>query len=130
MRSGLYYILSVEGEDIYLKMTNHHPYGEVYRFNAKDKFDDKGKTCVEITKDIALLSEIENILVDCGTVGWDGFNEERIIKNATDTGERYEIYLCFSGGSTISVYGIDTCPDRFGEMFNRITEIFHRTVEW
>ena len=130
MRSGFYYIMSVEGEDIYLKMTNYHPYGEEYRFNAKDILEGRGKTCIEVIGDAEILREIEKILVDCGTVSWDGFNEKRIIKNATDTGERYEIYLCFSGGSTVSVCGIDVCPDRFGEMFNRIAEIFHKTVKW
>ena len=130
MRSGLHYIMSVEGEEIYLKMTNYHPYGEEYRFNAKDILEDSGKTCIESTKDAQVLREIEAILVDCGTVGWDGFNEKRVIKNATDTGERYEVYLLFSGGSTVSVYGCDICPNRFGEMFNRITKIFHETVKW
>ncbi len=57
------------------------------------------------SKDEQVLRDIEQVLVDCGTVGWDGFNEKRILKNATDTGERYEIYLRFSGGSTVSVCG-------------------------
>ena len=130
MRSGPHYILSVEGEDIFFKMTNYHPYEEEHRFNAKDNLDDSGKCRIESTKDAQVLRDIEAVLVDCGAVGWDGFNEKRSIKNATDTGERYEIYLLFSGGSTVSVYGIDTCPNRFNEMFNHITEIFHRTVKW
>lgn len=130
MRSGFYYIMSVEGEDIFFKMTNYHPYGEEYRFNAKDNLDDRAKCRIVSTKDTQTLCEIEEVLVDCGTVGWDGFNEKRVIKKATDTGERYEIYLRFSGGSTVSVCGIDICPDRFSEMFGRITEIFQRTVKW
>ena len=130
MRSGFYYIMSVEGEEVFFKVTNYHPHGEEYRFNAKDNLDDRGKCVIVPTKDTKVLREIEAILVDCGTVGWDGFNEEKIIKNATDTGERYEIYLKFSGGSTVSVCGIDTSPDRFSEMFGRITEIFQRTVKW
>ena len=130
MRGGMYYIMSVESEEIFFKITNYHPYREEHRFNAKDNLDECGKCRMVSVKDPQLIREIETVLVDCGTVGWDGFNEERIIKNATDTGERYEIYLRFSGGSTVSVYGIDTCPDRFNEMFGRITEIFHRTVNW
>ena len=130
MRSGFYYIMSVEGEDIFFKVTNYHPYGEEYRFNATENLDDRGKCVINSTKDEQVLRDIEQVLVDCGTVGWDGFNEKRILKNATDTGERYEIYLRFSGGSTVSVCGIDTCPDRFNEMFGCITEIFHRTVGW
>lgn len=130
MRSGLHYILSVDGEDIFFKMTNYHPYGEEYRFNAKDNLDDRAKCRIVSTKDTQMLRDIEEVLVDCGTVGWNGFNEKKTIKNATDTGERYEIYLWFSGGSTVSVYGYDICPDRFNEMFNRITKIFHRTVKW
>ena len=90
---------------------------------------DKGKCVIGSTKDKTVLRDIEKVLVDCGTVGWDGFNETYVIENATDTGERYEIYLCFSCGSTVSVYGYDICPNRFGEMFNRITEIFHQTVK-
>lgn len=130
MRSGFYYIMSVDGEDIFFKVTNYHPYGEEYRFNAKDNLDNRGKCVIGSTKDTRVLRDIEKVLVDCGTVGWDGFNEKRVIKNATDTGERYEIYLRFSGGSGVSVYGIDTCPDRFNEMFGRIIGIFHRTVGW
>ena len=130
MRSGFYYIMSVEGEEVFFKVTNYHPHGEEYRFNAKDNLDDRGKCVIVPTKDTKVLREIEAILVDCGTVGWDGFNEKRVIKNATDTGERYEVYLLFSGGSTVSVYGCDICPNRFGEMFNRITKIFHETVKW
>ncbi len=130
MRSGLHYILSVEEEEIFFKITNYHPYEEEYRFNAKDRLDQRGKCCIVATKDAQALREMEAVLVDCGTVGWDGFHEEFIRKNVTDTGERYEIYLRFSGGSRVSVYGIDICPDRFQEMFNRITEIFHRTVKW
>jgi len=130
MRSGLYYILSVEGEEIFLKITNYHPYEEAYRFNAKDDLDDRAKCRIVSTKDTQVLREMEAVLVDCGTVGWDGFNEQRVIKNATDTGERYEVYLRFSGGSTVSVRGIDTCPDRYNELFARITEIFHKTVQW
>ena len=130
MRSGFYYIMSVCGDEIFFKMTNYHPYGEEFRFNAKDNLDERGKCFVESTKDRKVLHEIEEILVDCGTVGWDGFDEKIVMKNVTDTGERYEIYLQFSGGSTVSVCGIDICPDRFSEMFGRITEIFRRTVKW
>lgn len=130
MRSGFHYIMSVNGEDIFFKVTNYHPYGEEYRFNANENLDNRGKCVITSTKDTQVLRDIEEVLVDCGSVGWNGFNEKRIIKNATDTGERYEIYLRFSGGSTVSVCGIDTCPSRFNEMFNRITEIFHRTVKW
>ena len=130
MRSGLYYIMSVEGEDIFFKVTNYHPYGEEYRFNAKENLDDRGKCLITSVSDAQILRDIENVLVDCGTVGWDGFNEKVEIKNATDTGERYEIYLQFSGGSQVSVYGYDTCPDRYNEMFNRLTEIFRNIVGW
>lgn len=130
MRSGLHYILAVEDEEIFFKITNMHPYGEEHRFNAKDNLDERAKCRVASKKDTQALREIEEVLVECGTVGWDGFNEELIRKNVTDTGERYEVYLRFSGGSTVSVYGIDTCPDRYNEMFMRITEIFHRTVKW
>lgn len=130
MRSGFYYIMSVDGDEIFFKVTNYHPYGEEYRFNAKENLDDRGKCFIKSTKDTEVLREIEEVLADCGTVGWNGFNEIRIIKNATDTGERYEVYLCFSGGSRVSVYGCDICPDRFNEMFLRITKIFHRTVKW
>lgn len=130
MRSGFYYIMSVEGEEAFFKVTNYHPYGEEYRFNAKENLDDRGKCFIKSAKDTKVLRDIEEVLVDCGTVGWDGFNEKREMKNATDTGERYEIYLRFSGGSTVSVCGIDICPDRFNEMFGRIIEIFHRTVDW
>ena len=84
-----------------------------YRFNAKDRVYDRGKCVVRSVQDANVLRRIEEVLVDCGTVGWDGFDEKVIIKDATDTGERYEIYLKFSGGSTVSVCGVDTCPDKF-----------------
>lgn len=130
MRSGLYYIMSVEGEDIFFKITNYLYDEEKYRFNAEDRVYDKGKCVIQSTKETKVLRAIEKVIVDCGTVGWDGFHETVIIKDATDTGERYEVYLKFSGGSTVSVYGIDICPDRFGEMFNRITDIFEEIVKW
>ncbi|MBE6679111.1 MAG: hypothetical protein E7598_01165 [Ruminococcaceae bacterium] len=130
MRSGLCYVMSVEGEDIFLKMTNCHPLEKEYRFNAKEILSKNEKCAIKSTNDIQVLRDIEEALVDCGTVGWDGFNETIIMKNVTDTGERYEIYLRFSGGSTVSVYGIDICPDRFNEVFNRIAAIFRRTVKW
>ena len=124
MRGGMYYIVAVEGEEIFFKITNLIHYDEKYRFVADKKVLENEMSTICSTKDTAALRAIEEVLIDCGTVGWDGFYEEISRPGVADAGDIYNVYLQFSRGSSVSVHGYDICPDRFMEMFNRIVEIF------
>ncbi|MBQ8836132.1 MAG: hypothetical protein IJ002_01325 [Clostridia bacterium] len=128
MRGGMYYIMSVEGEEIFFKITNLIHYDKKYRFTAHKRVLENEISTICSTKDTAALRAIEEVLVDCGTVGWDGFNEEISRPGVADSGDIYNVYLQFSGGSSVSVYGYDIFPDRFMEMHRRIAKIIDHTV--
>ena len=71
------------------------------------------------------VRKLEEAVVQAGALSWDGYDVHKSGKNTSDSGERAELYLELSDGTTVTVMGYNACPERFLELMTRVKEIFY-----
>lgn len=118
----LYYILKVTDKGTFMKVTNQIS-GEDY-FQFADTILEEEIACLKLLTDETAVEKLEEIISEAGAVGWNGFDEAVKKKNASDSGDRYQLYMEFSDESTVSVYGYNTCPDGFEIFLNQASKLF------
>ena len=71
---------------------------------------------------------LEEAIEETGALRWDGYDKRVTKKGASDTGDRYELYLELSDGSSVTMQGYNTCPAGFEELLRCVEEIFQQNV--
>ena len=115
--------------------------GQVFTvcFKKQNKLKSQKKLNTEISSLIESFSnEIDNVknnkkgvancakqlIEELGARSWDGFNESVQLRGVLDAGDSYSLFLEYSDGSTVKVYGYNTCPKGFDELKLKIMNIF------
>ena len=117
-----YYILKVTNKGTFMKVTNHISEENYFLFAVT--ILEEETACLRLLTDKTAVEKLEEIISEAGAVGWNGFNETVSKKNASDAGDRYQLYMEFSDESTVSVYGYNTCPDGFEIFLNQASKLF------
>lgn len=137
-----YYIMREIDSVIYIKQTDCAPDDwcmlEVENSRHRDKSDvatylgfaDVLKDCeygymYKVT-DRKPIEELESFIEEIGAKSWDGFNESVSLKGVLDAGDSYSLFLEFSDGSTVKVYGYNACPKGFCELKHKAQEVFQK----
>ena len=117
-----HYILKSTKTGTFMKITNQISEEDYFQF--ADTILEEETACLKMLTDKTAVEKLEEIVSEAGAVGWNGFDEAVTKKNASDSGDRYWLHMELSDGSTVSVYGYNTCPDGFGIFLNQASKIF------
>ena len=137
-----YYIMREIDSVIYMKETNCAPddWCMLDEENSRHRdrsdiatylgFADVLKDCeyghVYKLEDRKPIEELEQLIEELGAKSWDGFNKSVQRRGVLDAGDSYSLFLEFSDGSTVKVYGYNACPEGFGELQLKIVKIFSK----
>ena len=107
-----YYILKRSEKHIYLKYVTMDP----EELNDED--------LVELQEDDPLIKELKESIVQYGALGWDGYHEKVSGKGVLDSGDSYHLKIELSDGTSVTVYGYNTCPAGFESLLEQATDLF------
>lgn len=140
-----YYIMREIDSVIYMKETDCAPDDwcmlEVENSRHRDKSDvatylgfaDVLKDCeygqIFKLEDRKPIEELEQLIEELGARSWDGFDEHVELRGVLDAGDSYSLFLEYSDGSTVKVYGYNACPKGFDELKLKIMEMFWELEE-
>ena len=139
-----HYVIKSTEKGVYLKLTNMSPddwimtegdgfkedegNGKYFRFADVVKDCESGE--IVFLEDDTVVKELEEFIVKVGAISWDGYNEHVSMSGILDAGDSYTLYMEFSDGTTVSVYGYNSCPIGFDELRMKTVEIFDRYFEY
>lgn len=80
--------------------------------------------------DESLIRQLEEIIEKYGALGWDGFNESDSMPEVLDSGNRYDLYLELSDGTTVTVNGYNAAPNGFHDFYGEIVNVFSTNSDY
>lgn len=81
-------------------------------------------------EDESLIRKMEEIVVTYGALDWDGFYVCEDMPGVLDSGNRYNLYLELSDGTTVTVDGYNSAPKGFDEFYMEMVEIFRNNSDY
>lgn len=134
-----YYILKECEDGIYVKITDTSP-EDFLMYEGEEKkmpedgsrflaFADTVKECENASlvrlDNEEILRQLEDAAEETGALGWDGYDKKVSGKGASDTGDRYMLYLELSDGTSVEMHGYNACPAGYESLLESVREIFH-----
>lgn len=71
------------------------------------------------------MRDLEDAIVRAGAFSWDGYNKRKFMKRVADSGDVYRMYMEFSDGAKVNMYGYNCCPKGFKDLLRGVEEIFN-----
>lgn len=107
-----YYILQRSEDSVYLKYVTMSP----EELQERD--------LVELREDDSLIKELKEAIVQYGALGWDGYHEKVSGKGVLDSGDSCYLKIELSDGTSVNMYGYNTCPAGFESLLEQATDLF------
>ena len=85
---------------------------------------------VVLLEDDKVVKELEKVIEKVGALGWDGYNEHVSMDGVLDAGDSYNLYMEFSDGKTVTMYGYNSCPKGFDELMLTVITIFDNNCSY
>lgn len=118
-----YYVIKEIDSKLYMQISCNDLYDEGI-FEDINVFDENDGPFKVI--DYSFIQELEKVIYETGAINWDGYNESVSISGILDVGDSYTLYMEFSDGTTVNVYGYNTYPDGFDILRGKVFEIFRK----
>ena len=123
--SLIYFCINHQGmamEPYYiLKATDDGTYMKFMSLNPEEQQTDMAE---EVWEDSVFIEKLEEAIVQCGALGWDGYDEKVSRKGVMDSGDSYELRIELSDGTTVNMRGYNTCPAGFESLLGQVRELF------
>lgn len=142
MERGLHYILKVMDTGTYMKMTDLAP-DELWLYDPEadtedvppyfcyaDKVSAYEYASLVLLEDDSLVQKLEEIIVQTGALGWDGYNEKLTVADVADSGDSYFMYIELSDGTTVTLDSYNCCPDGYTELQAQVKELFYENRDY
>ena len=107
-----YYILQRSEKHIYLKYVTMNP----------EELQEE--ELAELQEEDSLIKELKEAIVQYGALGWDGYHEKVSGKGVLDSGDSYHLKIELSDGTSVTMYGYNTCPAGFESLLEQATDLF------
>lgn len=104
-----------------LKATEKGTYMKFMSLNPEEQQTDMAE---EVWEDSVFIEKLEEAIVQCGALGWDGYDEKVSRKGVMDSGDSYELRIELSDGTTVNMRGYNTCPAGFESLLGQVRELF------
>lgn len=153
-----YYILRVNGDNSYMKITSEEPSGlrmtedeeydellENVKKNSKNTdispeeeiqyfgFVNEVKDCehaslVSANEDI--IKQLTDVIMKSNALSWNGYSKHKKMDYVADSGDGYSLLLVFSDGTTVKVNSYNASPDGWSDFFGGIRDIFEANADY
>lgn len=143
MAVGPYYILRIDGDNRYMKITGEAPDG--YRMTEdmdtipSDEefhyfgFVDEIKGCERaslVQADETIVKQLTDVIIQSGALNWNGYSKHRSMEYVDDAGDSFGLFLTFSDGSTVKVDSYNSAPDGWTDFYNKVSDIFEANADY
>ncbi|MBQ4282603.1 MAG: hypothetical protein IJB96_01590, partial [Lachnospira sp.] len=133
-----HYIMRKTEAGVYIKISDCGPDDWCMSQGEDDKEDgcaiwiryaDAVKQCEKATvvllENDRLVRDLEDAIVKAGALSWNGYNKRKSMKRVADSGDMYRMYMEYSDGAKVNVYGYNCCPKGFKDLLRDVREIFN-----
>ena len=122
MASEPYYVIKEVNSKLYMQLAYGYSYEEgSFGLNGFDENEGTYKIV-----DYSDIQELEYVIDETGAKSGDGFNKSVSRRFVLDSGDSYTLYMEFSDGTTVNVYGYNTYPNGFDILRGKVLEIFRK----